>query len=262
MPAGPQKGECIDTSLRRSSIRLSLAQRRAFGIHADNSFVVANFLHQKRFWVAVIPYERVRDTVYMNFVMSKRLPLNHGEIRFRIGPGARPVRLIAQSKKSNRLEITLKEDIVFSEFGVRAPGHEQDAFSVIQGSTGRYAIAYVFQSLSESSKEALQKNEQVKQYRLNLNDREVGRALQVGGWLGNTYGTSQIYDTFSNSCLNTVFIVLYGVRDFVGGTVFSRVLENVGPIPMLRQEKFIGPGESSRIQDLNQEFKNSSNLEN
>ena len=252
MPAGPYRGGCIDLRSDRSVDWVYNKDLRRFGIDSKNSLVVANFRHANRFWIAVIPFERVVGLSYLNFSMAKKLPISHGEIRFLTRKTGRPIELIEQNLSKEPERMNLNEDFVFAEYAVRAQGHYED-FNVVHGMRGHYAVSYIFMSLSQSASGPLASKITIKQYSLAALHSQSKLVMEIGLWLGHTYKMTQVYHSFTTSCLNSVFSVLLRARRIPTTGTFNKTLESFMPIPMLRKFRLIGPGESSRMKNLNDE---------
>lgn len=259
MPSGPFKGVCIDTNTYRSVRSLTADELSAFQISDKNVQVVANFRHKDHFWIAVIPNERIKDLVFQQVLLSPALPISHGQVRIRMNPAGRSIKLIEQSRRPDRQTITLNEDIVFALFGVRAMGHE-GTFNPIEGMMDDYAISYTIESHSQGTDWAIVAGQTVHQYVLNGDQNFAITFLTTSIGLGQSFGLSVPYNTLTNSCLNAVFLALAKTKGQVGPDQIQRFVESADPVTQLKWAGLIKSGglnllsSPSQILDLNQEI--------
>ena len=268
MPAGPHKGLCIDTSIHRSVRSVDEATLRDWGIRDVNVTAMANFRHDEKFWVAVVPNEIIVDAMYQVFFMTKAVPITHGQLRLRLNHGGRKIRLIEQKRTPPRKSIVLEEDIVFAEYGVRAKGHDEN-FNALHGVIDQYSISFVFQSLSQASKWAFDSKIKVNQYVLDLETENVRKVLAKGIELGTENGMQTPYNTFTASCHNTVFMVLHEILRELYGDQAPRdrgaTSQSIHPVQNLQHLGLLKKGDideiPNRTLDLKDEFEGQENAE-
>jgi hypothetical protein len=254
--------ECINTMKYRSAHRLNAEERAAFQIDADETLeVVANFNHQSKFWVAVIPKERIKDVVVQLIPLMSNSPVFHGQLRFRLHPEGRPIQLIEQSKDAeNRKTLTLDEDIVFAEYGVRGQDH-QEKFDIMHGLRKYYAVSYMVGSLSQNTAGSVKEQKLIRQYVLNMDAEQSVKALETGITIGTELKMERVYSTISQSCLNAMFFALNKALGRPEAKYFGRVWESVHPVNVLRRMGLIGKHGSSRIENFTAEQQSTADAE-
>lgn len=249
MPGGMYKGHCIDSSKFRSSRRLTDEEKAAFDIHTDENFeVVANFHHDGKFWIAIIPSFQITEVDFMFVPLIGNLPLFHGQLRFRLN--GVPVTLIEQTKTSPRKSITLNEDVLFALYGVRAADKDQN-FSMVKGLSGAYAVSYQLESISQGTAQDLKDRPDIKirQYKLNLDQATAVDALETGISIASELGITRVYNTLSQSCLNADFLVLNRVLNKPDDKWLTRASESLDPIGHLKHMRLIYRHGASRIEN-------------
>jgi hypothetical protein len=251
MPGGTYAGHCIDSSKFRSSRRLTPEERVSFGVSTDESIeAVANFHHQDKYWVALIPKSRVTEVDFMFIPLFGNQPLFHGQLRFRMAPEGPAVQLVEQTNKTDRETITLNEDILFAEYGVRAADKSQD-FSMVKGLTGAYAVSYALESLSQGTANDLKERPDIiiRQYKLNLDRAASIDALTSGINVGTELGISRVYNTLTQSCINAGFLVLNRSMEKPEAPWLARASESIHPVGELKRMQLIYRNGASRIEN-------------
>jgi hypothetical protein len=228
MPGGTYAGHCIDSSKFRSSRRLTPEERVSFGVSTDESIeAVANFHHQDKYWVALIPKSRVTEVDFMFIPLFGNQPLFHGQLRFRMAPEGPAVQLVEQTNKTDRETITLNEDILFAEYGVRAADKSQGTANDLKE---RPDII-------------------IRQYKLNLDRAASIDALTSGINVGTELGISRVYNTLTQSCINAGFLVLNRSMEKPEAPWLARASESIHPVGELKRMQLIYRNGASRIEN-------------
>lgn len=249
MPEGPFKGRCINSNNYRSVRVLTNNEHSLFGLEKnDDVFILANFRHLNKFWVAEIPLKSIEGVVYQKMSLKKGLPLFHGQIRFIMKDDA--IRLTSQEKDaSKRTSLELREksgkpqDFVVALFGVRDLEHDLETFNPSFGlavlGKSKYAVSYTFQSLYDSSQWALDNKQPVDQYAMDLDSEKQRQILALARDLGTEKGVGEMYNILTNNCLNFTFTVLNKVVTGTDKRITRRLSETTAPIGALKKLNLI-----------------------
>jgi hypothetical protein len=209
IPGGRYRGHCYDPKGVRSVRRLTRDERISFGVDPDDSSieVVGNFYHSERNWVAVIPLERVQGLILQLIQVVPHTAAFHGQLRIKMSPTGRPIKLIEQVRGPDRLLAEMQDDLMYSEFGVRTTELSKD-FSLIDGVEGNYLIAYALTSYSDKARDDHTNNLLVRQYDLGVSRMQAENVLVSGISLGTTYDMTQMYKVLTRNCLHVIFEAL------------------------------------------------------
>ena len=105
---GPFKGQLINAKERRSVKILE---------ESPDSFKIANFNHNKRFHLATIPRNAVKDIIVQIDYFTSSIPAAHAELRLVL---EKPIQL--EDQITGELSSTLISDVVFSIEAVKEIG--------------------------------------------------------------------------------------------------------------------------------------------
>jgi Domain of unknown function (DUF4105) len=187
---GTYQGQCLDTCHFRDGRMLveSLEGMR-------KQIIVANYLHQNRFWRASVPVENVTEAyvIFEDFLRG----VAHVALRFRFNA---PVRLTSQGNLSLQRQASTY-DLVFSAEGTPPAGRGLDLF---QATMGNYLITYRLLSTRDMMDSGVRKKKHtVWQYRLKLSSEERARLLELALKAASERRLGSSYALFSNNCATT-----------------------------------------------------------
>lgn len=249
MQKGPDKGECINATLRRSATLLSDEAAARYFAPSEDKIVVANVSHKGQFWVAQIPINKISKMVLQSehFPMLERpveINIDHTQIRFDF---SRPIRLVTQDLKSTRKTATLKHIL----FSVENVGPRGEVFDFIQGMKGHFNMAYRLVSLEDKYNWMIIKNKNiVDQKEFLLNSDQAADLLLEGIKRGTKYGSSRSYHSLKRNCaseLVNIFNSLFGTSEFKMTSFYSnRLEENLISIGLLSSEQMLTFNEEYR----------------
>jgi hypothetical protein len=274
MPGGPLKGVCINTNHYRSVRVLSAKEQADFGVSDHNAFVIANFRHLERFWVAVIPTESIQDVVFQRLALMRipktnlKIPLFHSQLRYRMRPGSAPITLISQKvDPKDRVVLPLAtadgqpQDFVLSLYGVRDFHHDGSAFNPLNGAGDlgqqRYGVAYAVQSLYDADNWVLKEDKPGQQYLIKFNPVQVLETFNYGIRLSPDGGMPEMYEIMHNNCINFVFRVINSaihsdfIKSLILNTRIGRDFQSVMPETTLENIGLL----DRQLPDIKDEFK-------
>jgi hypothetical protein len=217
MKHGKYKGQCIDTSWQRPVVPISQAAAEAAEV-PPGYFAIANFTHQGRYWIAMIPMGGVEEVIFQMehfkfFTQDKHpgfgVPSAHTELRFKFKPGM-DVILVPQSQlaraEGQKSEVRLS-DIIYSVELV-GPKNVND-FNFVSGMLGDFAIVYRFCSLHDKFNYMItQQHHKVEQWALNVTDEQKQKLLLNAIATSYQEGLGSIYNTASKNCTSEAFRLL------------------------------------------------------
>jgi hypothetical protein len=199
MHAGAFKGQCMDITTIRPAVILS---------EDDSKITIANFYHEKSFWIAEIPKSGVDQVIFQIAQFPQAVPLlhvAHNQLRFMMKPGVM-IKLTPQETDSKLAPTELNQlNLVDQPSGpkdlnVFNPKH---SFSPTYGNVLRVAAT------QDRAKEELGGNDDTtRQFLLDMTDDEKTAALVNGVHLSAKLGYDDIYKLFSENCMTTAFQIL------------------------------------------------------
>lgn len=207
MTKGPDAGACINSTLRRSAIQLSNQRAAEYIAPQAGTVTVANFSHNKKFWIAQIPVNKIEKMILqsehfpmMNLLLN--VSIDHVQIRFDF---SEPVRLVSQVKEEIKETIELKS-IVLSVENISPRG---EAFDFFGGAQGHYNTAYRLVSSKDKYKWMIIDNKDiVDQRKFSLNSKDAAKVLLEGIARGTQYGNTRPYDSFKRNCATEILDML------------------------------------------------------
>lgn len=205
MPSGKYKGKCIDTSKKRPAIVLS-----------DNSerTVIANFLHQGKWWIAAIPRVGVERVIFQIEKFPTGVPFivaAHTQIRFEMKPGAE-IELLAQDLNQSETPRTKVSNLVFSMEYAAPQGVEYDIF---HGEFNEYAsVERILSEATRGSEQILHDKNPVEQYPLIMSTAEANRILHNAVLRSDQIGLQKMYNTLDFNCTTEAFDIIDAGMDY------------------------------------------------
>lgn len=238
-PAGPYKGYCMDLDTDRPARRISPLQVESLTqtlndpelLTTNNSgqtMVLENYLYHDHFYRAVIPVAAIHQVIYEMIeiapskftlpVVQLKIPnpglvkVYHGQLRFQLDRrSSSAVELIDAANKAIKLPASeVQSDFVYALWALRVKGHEE-VFSPIDGAKGAYGVSYSVQSLYDAVNWVIGADLSSTQYLLNLSPQQSQALFRTAIRNAEQKGTSTVYNTFYNNCLNATFDVLVPV---------------------------------------------------
>jgi hypothetical protein len=217
MNFGPFAGQCVDTCRFRRVITLGKSEAAPYRRNQDE-IVIANILHEGRFWIAAIPVNQTKESriIFEDFLKG----ISHVAIRF-IFDDHHPVRLYPQALNSKEIRTAKVQphyltDLLFSAEGT--PPIRKD-FELVDSALGRYWLSYRFLSTLDFYIHAhAKKGHPIRQFRLSLNSEQRRQAL-IAGINKSENGSFQTrYDLLQNNCATSAVDLLepFGFSDTIG----------------------------------------------
>lgn len=219
MITGPDKGVCVNSTLRRSVKALLGAEAAKYFPAADGKIVVANFSHKNKYWIAEIPLSSMTEMILQSehFPMVNKpvkIEIDHTQIHFAF---SEPIHLISQATNGPRETLELY-DLILSEENIGPYG---EAFDFFGGAKGHFNVAYRVVSLEDKYNWMIaEQGHTVSQRRFNLNQYSQVSYLLEGIRRGTEYGSGRPYDSFNLNCSTELLDILNAV---LGTKKFSTV---------------------------------------
>lgn len=140
---GPNAGRKLSSTPRRSPVVLTSEERATFGIDAsDGDLVFANFQHEGRFWIAIVPSESILATYYMleTFLGGPFAfrPV-HASLVFETS-ATTPIRLVPQTTDEIGTHEVVTEQRYFS-LSIEGNFPEGEGWNIVDAASGRYVAA-------------------------------------------------------------------------------------------------------------------------
>lgn len=203
VPRGKYAQRPINTKIKRSATILN-GTRYATGFQIpENTWLVANIFHNRRFYIGLVPKESVEQIFYLSEPFGA---LTHSMLRFKM---SKPVQLIATEPVAEEFEKgvygnplpepILLNDLILSVEATSPPGvpefsHIESFFSTrglvfrLLSMTGRGVQAYLNHSVS------------VQQIPLNFTSKESGEKLEFALLESDRVGMAEMYNTLFSNC--------------------------------------------------------------
>jgi hypothetical protein len=205
--SGADKGKCLSSTGNRPVKILSPKEAKKYGFTpSKDKIVIANLNHLNKFYVAEVPLDQV-DDVILNVVMFKKvMKINIGHAHMRVKM-KKPVVFKEQHPNTGK---TLKTDELVLSLQAIASGGQFDPIN--KGRDGSYSSALGAYTLDSKLKIMHDNNFEVKQYALNLTNKE--KRQYVEGFLkkGDKLGLGRKYSSFRDNCGNVQVEILDGIR--------------------------------------------------
>jgi hypothetical protein len=202
MPAGPYKGQCQDSCVKRSMRPLTDDESRAYGGPTPGYVFAANTQIEGRFYVAKIPVNGVKDVIAQVEHFPPEAIAAHTQLRFQFKDR---VELLPQAAGSKD-PVVYTRDLVFSgEYA--APQHVP--FDLVKGELNHFAINYRLMDLKFKYDYMVERQgHRVDQYRLKLSRGEKSGMLKGAFGIATKAGMHTMYNTLANSCTTEMFHVI------------------------------------------------------
>jgi len=230
MPAGPLKGKVLNTVETRSSRYLEATELEKFGIEPSADWIaVANFKHDSRYWVALLPKTQILRTIVQHEIINlqeafnlkkfakspvkgvkslmKHLPLaiDHLQLRFQFNENI----TLVDPQSLDR--VTIPGDAIFYTTRAQVAGEKAD-FNPVASLRDQYAVGYPLGSEEEFTRRPLIKGHLTKQWELPLDAAESLKLLELGLEYSTRVGLSEMYHLLENTCNNFTFFILDKLR--------------------------------------------------
>ena len=234
---GKNTGSCVDACKFRRPI---IIERNS------DQIIVANLLHNEKYWTAKIPLYSVKD-VYGDF--EEFLPkIAHFFLRFRF-IGKDPIQLVSQDGKKEKSSL---HDLVISVEGVPA---NKDKYSLFESLLGHYLLGYRLLSIDTVKNFSIKKlKHPISQYRLHISPTDVAKILRSSLEISDKNGFRSIYALFNNNCATSAVDILDGDKNVGDWERGIPILAPLGTFRALQSRGLIGNGEGSRIHNLEDEI--------
>jgi hypothetical protein len=207
--SGPSKNLELDNDVNRSSRALTPDERRMFGITNLESYALANFSHDGKYWVAEIPYDALQDVIYQRIPFEPH-PSTHSQFRFRLKPGSK-IRLIEQIIETPRRETVLTEDIISTLHIARPMGQELKLPRVV---IDAYGVTFSFGSTSQKLRHYFEEGDKIHQFEINFPDVLVHALFEERiGQATLTFCNTYTYKVFTRNCTTTLIDTLDAVLE-------------------------------------------------
>lgn len=203
---GEDKGKCFDPRYYRPLVSISrpeqayhLAQHSIIqnALQSEDMRVVANIFSKNKFWIAIIPLEKIRSVIFQT-VYFKDGPkkFGHGQARVHF---YHPITLISQTQSEPTQMMTLHDLILTT---VASGAVREGAFNPTDGIRQRYLQVLTVSSLSEVIGYMFENNgkKRVEQISMNLSRSERRKYLETYINLSAHQGLSVVYHTHQNNC--------------------------------------------------------------
>lgn len=255
MPAGPHRGECIDTS-----------QKRAIRIlkHTEQGLWIANFRYENKFWNAWIPADSVDsvDFVFVDLDVRKLsffgINIFHNHLRFHFKKN-KPLILRSQFQPQNEMEARV-DDVIVSMNYMAPKGVD---YNPIKGfdSSEYLSVLQVYAMSDEANTRFAQDQDNVFGVRLRLTEDQAWRVLMAGLGMSHKEQYAVPYDTWDSNCALAAFQILdqalihdYGkkVKPFRFSLWKLRDTNFVPALKALKERSLIHEGDEVKL--VNTEF--------
>lgn len=210
LQGGPARGEPMDTERARPVARLDAAARaeacaRAGIDPATIGEAFANFRHNGRFWISLVPKDAVKDVYVMLESFPAPVPAAHAMLRFALHDDKKAI-LVPQDKRA-ATEMLELPDLVFSAEALGQPGWRYD---LVAGQTGSFGMVNRFESLEDRFHhvESYEPIHPVAQHRVNIDGHDKQAMLAEALRTSESKGLKDTYNTANNSCGTEAFAVL------------------------------------------------------
>lgn len=210
MLAGPQKGWCVNPLKRRSVKTLSMSEAAPYFPQKDGTWVIANFSHQNKFWIAQIPFKKVKSlrmqVEYFPILKFPKIDIAHTQFVFDFSDGEQ-ILLMPQVRNvpAGTQPIRLNKMI----FSVENVGPYGEMFDAEKGMEGYYNVAYRAVSLADKYQWMIaEQGHKVIQIPLKLDPMQVRDVLTESLIRGSGWSTRRTYNTFEPNCVSELFHIL------------------------------------------------------
>lgn len=257
MSHGPEKGLCINSQWRRSARELNGSEAARYFGQRDGSIVVANFSHQKKFWVAQIPVKKITRMILQTQYFPQGpeilgIEISHVQFRFDFAPGAK-IELISQDSSESVRKISVKHALL----SVENIGPHGEKFDFVRGFKGYFNLVYRLVSLEDKYDWMVRlQGHRVTQHLVKVTPKNAQKIFMNGVMKGTIRGSRTPYHSIKQSCSTELVKILrdaLGTRDSLLSFHPNEVLEIMkrrgliaGELPTLNEEARQSPGQYRR----------------
>lgn len=247
MSQGPEKGLCINSQFRRSARRLSQSETARYFSQRADSIVIANYSHQKKFWIAQIPVKKIKrmilQTQYFPLGPSQlKFEISHVQFRFDFEPDAK-IELVPQDSSEPARKISVKHALL----SVENIGPHGEKFDFVRGLKGYYNLVYRVVSLEDKYDWMVRlQGHRVTQHLVKVSPKNAQKIFMEGVSRGTARGSGTPYHSIQQSCSTELVKILkaaIGTRDSLLSFNPNEVLEILerrnliqGELPTLNAE--------------------------
>lgn len=246
MPAGPFKGQRLDTSIRRS-ILMARTEPGTIGFY--------NFFHEGKFWYASVPEDAVEDVIFQVEYFPAIVPAAHTQLRFRLKEG-KELTLIPQAT-ADLPKVAKIRDVIFSGEATFVAGSNQQ-YDLVKGLFNHFALSLRVMSLSAKAAQMVtERKHTVRQILVKLTEPEKQRVFRDALKRSHAAGMNRMYNTLAKSCTTEVFDLL---DDNVHYKLFNQIFAFLDRIPTnaylyLKLRGLTYPNGASKLPTLNDEMR-------
>jgi hypothetical protein len=215
MPArlvnGSDAHQCLMTDEKRPVIQIDQKELSKYGLTLKSGYIaVANFRHEGKFHIALIPLNSIDVGILQSSKMQKIGPITagHGQIRIKFNS---PIIMMEQDLSSENKNIKTTNELVTSLDAVGAVrGYEP----VTRGLNGSYMGIMNMNSVQEKAQVMKQYRSQIVQYPLKLDQEDLKKYIKAFISTSELRGTSHPYNTLNENCGQVHLDVLDGAIDY------------------------------------------------
>lgn len=216
MPSGKYQGQRLNTTMKRAIAILNGSPLQAqLGVD-DRYWLIANFYHNKRFHIAKVPKNSVRQVLFLSEPFFG--VLSHSMLRFQFDE---PIELLAEVPTVEEVQagITHKpyaqperlHDLMVSVEATSPHGIQE--FAAVESFFNSRGLVFRVMSLTGLGvSRFLKRGSSVHQYPLDLSDREAARTLRNALKRSDEFGMSRMYNTLFANCNHFCVKVLNQTR--------------------------------------------------
>ncbi len=247
MSQGPEKGLCINSDFRRSATILNSSEAARYFPSRKDSIVIANFSHQKKFWIAQIPVKRIKRMILQTQFFpigptALGIEISHVQFRFDFEAGTQ-IDLLSQDAAAPVRSTSIKHVILT----VENVGPHGEKFDFMKGMKGYFNLVYRAVSLEDKYNWMIkEQGHRVTQHQLKVTPQEAQKIFMEGMKRGTKRQSRTIYHSLNQSCSTELVKILkatLGTWDSVMSfypNLILPILQNRGLIlkelPTLNQE--------------------------
>ncbi len=209
MAKGPEKGLCINSDYRRSATLLNGSEAARYFPFRKDSIVIANYSHQKKFWVAQIPVKRISRMILQTqfFPIGPTImgmEISHVQFRFDFVAGAK-IDLISQDASAPARSLSVNHVILT----VENVGPHGEKFDFMKGMKGYFNLVYRAVSLEDKYNWMIkEQGHRVTQHLINVTSQEAQKIFMEGMSRGTKRQSRTTYHSLNQSCSTELVKIL------------------------------------------------------
>lgn len=225
VPKGKYKGKCLNLEERRNLKVVSSNQE---------TLVIANFLHEGKYWKANIPKGNIFDRVILQVeFFPPEWIAAHTQMRFDLKEGQHII--LEGQNETNQGEIVHLSSLIISFEALKSiKGEKYDLF---RGLLNRYALSARMFSLSTAYNHIVKKmKHKNQQLLLSFNDQQVRKLFNYYVKRANRNSNhKEMYNTLKKNCTTEIYDGLQFVRKMPRLTldIFGK------EVPLIRKKHFL-----------------------